>query len=171
MAKKDEDLDLDTEGGEKPKSKKLLIIGLVVVMMGISGAGAWFFAQISAEKNVAALDTEEAVEEEKKPLNYVPLSPPFVVNFDETEDISYLQVTLQVATRDPDLVPLIKEHSPALRNSLVMLLSSQDPATLNDRKGKDKLRSDTLEEVQRVMESETGKPVIDNIYFTSFVMQ
>jgi flagellar FliL protein len=171
MAKKDEDLDLDMEGGEKPKSKKLLIIGLVVVMMSISAGGTWFFTQMSTPEKIAATDTDESVKEEKKPLNYVPLNPPFVVNFDETEDISYLQVSLQVATRDPDLVPLIKEHSPALRNSLVMLLSSQDPATLNDRKGKDKLRSDTLAEVQRVMESETGKPVIDNIYFTSFVMQ
>ena len=173
MAEKEDDLDIDSEGSEKPKSKKLLVIGLITLMMAISGGGAWFFAA----KTMSSQSTDEQSEEgdisaeEKLPLNYVPLSPAFVVNFDGTVEISFLQVTIQVGTRDTEAVDVIKEHRPAIRNSLIMLFSSQNPADLNDREGKDSLRSDALAEVQRVMEAETGAKVIENIYFTSFVMQ
>jgi flagellar FliL protein len=43
--------------------------------------------------------------------------------------------------------------------------------TLNTREGKEKLREETLEEVQKVLLEETGEPGVDNVFFTSFVMQ
>ena len=33
------------------------------------------------------------------------------------------------------------------------------------------LQAQVLEEVRKIMTEETGKPVVDAIYFTSFVMQ
>jgi flagellar FliL protein len=107
----------------------------------------------------------------KAPLNYVPMDPPFVVNFNADTDIRFLQITVEVGTRNPDVVELVKEHRPAIRNSLVMLFGNQDPYTLNTREGKEKLRSDTLAEIQKVMEEETGDTAVENVFFTSFVMQ
>ena len=39
------------------------------------------------------------------------------------------------------------------------------------REGKEKLRADALAEIQKVMKAETGKPGVESVFFTSFVMQ
>ena len=107
----------------------------------------------------------------KAPLTYVPLDPPFVVNFNADTDIRFLQITVEVGTRNPEVVDKIKEHRPAIRNSLVMLFSSQDPYVLNTREGKETLRGESLSEIQKVMKAETGASGVESVFFTSFVMQ
>ena len=183
MAQED-DLDLDMDGGEeapKPKSKLLIIIIVVVLLLGVSATATLMFTGIlSGDDEVVAEESESGSKSDQKkakqkkaraPLNYVPLDPPFVVNFSGDTDIRFLQVTLQVGTRDPSVVELVKEHRPAIRNSLVFLFGSQDPAALNTREGKEALRDQALAEIQKVMKSETGSAGIDSVFFTSFVMQ
>jgi len=186
MAQED-DLDLDIEGGEEPKpkskSKLLIIITIVVLLLGVSATATLMLTGILSgdEEEVVAEETGSSDKKDKKgaekqkktkaPLNYVPLDPPFVVNFSADTDIRFLQVTLEVGTRVPEIVETIKEHRPAIRNALVMLFSSQDPYFLNTREGKEKLRGETLDEIQRVMKEETGSKGVESVFFTSFVMQ
>lgn len=187
MAQED-DLDLDVEGVEPASSgkSKLLIIGaIIVVLLGVSATATLYLTGVlGGEKEVVAeADAKAAVKgaaktakpakpkKAKAPLNYVPLDPPFVVNFAANTDIRFLQVTVELGTRDPALVEKIKEHRPAIRNNLVMLFSSQDPRQLNTREGKETLRAKTLAEVQKVLKAETGKAGVESVFFTSFVMQ
>jgi len=186
MAQED-DLDLDVEKAAAPKSrsKLLIIIAAVVLILGISAtATVVLTGMLSQDEAVASTDIQSGSKAGKKgkhkragkskarlPLNYVPMSPPFVVNFGGDSDIRFLQLTLEVGTRNPEAVDAIKEQSPAIRNSLVMLFSGQDPSVLNTREGKEKLRAETLAAIQKVMRDETGDPSIDSVFFTSFVMQ
>ena len=55
--------------------------------------------------------------------------------------------------------------------SLVLLFSSQNYQTLSTREGKIQIRKQALTEVQSILKERTGKPGIEEIYFTSFVMQ
>lgn len=179
----EDELDLDTEGAvaaPKSKSKLLIIIGAAVVLLGISGAATLFLTgALSGDQQVAEAaqaDKPKAGDKAKEPvakapLNYIPLDPPFVVNFAGDTDIRFLQVTVEVGTRDPDMVERIKEQRPAIRNNLVMLFSNQDPYALNTREGKEKLRTDALGEIQKVMKQETGRAGVESVFFTSFVMQ
>jgi len=185
MATNVDDLDLDLDDADeaqpKSKSKLFIIIGVVVLLLGVSvtatliltGALSGDDEEVVAEQS--KVDNKAGKSEKKKkskaPLNYVPLDPPFVVNFTADTDIRFLQITVEVGTRDSEAVEQIKEHRPAIRNSLVMLFSSQDPYTLNTREGKEKLRAETLAEIQKVLKEETGNAVVENAYFTSFVMQ
>ena len=59
----------------------------------------------------------------------------------------------------------------AFRNALVMLFSSQDAKTLVSRDGKEKLRSDALDEIRKIVAERTQGATLDAVYFTSFVMQ
>jgi len=183
MAQED-DLDLDMEGGEeapKPKSKLLIIIIVVVLLLGVSATATLMLTgMLSGDEEVVAEESESDGKSDKKnakakkaraPISYVPLDPPFVVNFSGGSDIRFLQVTLQVGTRDSTVVESIKEHRPAIRNSLVFLFASQDPYALNSREGKEALREQTLAEIQKVMKSETGNAGVESVFFTSFVMQ
>ncbi len=193
MATNVDDLDLDLDDGDqsqpKSKSKLLIIILSVVLLLGISVTATLMLTGIlSGDEEVIAEQSNETggkAEKSKKdkkdkkdkkkkakaPLNYVPLDPPFVVNFIANTDIRFLQITVEAGTREAGAVEQIKEHRPAIRNSLVMLFSSQDPFTLNTREGKERLRAETLAEIQKVLKEETGKAVVESVFFTSFVMQ
>ena len=187
MATDVDDLDLDLDDGEQPqtksKSKLLIIISIVVLLLGVSATATLMLTGVLsgddeesvAEQSETGGKAEKGKKDKKKkvkaPLNYVPLDPPFVVNFTADTDIRFLQITVEVGTREAEAVERIKEHRPAIRNSLVMLFSSQDPHSLNTRDGKEQLRAQTLSEIQKVMKEETGDAIVESVFFTSFVMQ
>ena len=111
---------------------------------------------------------EEKVE--KGPPNYIPLDPAFVVNL-EGADTRFLQVQVQMMTRDPKGGEELKVHEPRIRSALLMLFSQQQPQDIATREGKEKLQADVLAEIQKIMTEETGKPLVEAVYFTSFVTQ
>jgi flagellar protein FliL len=198
MAKTEEDLDLDVAKQAAPVKKggmkKIIIIAVaaVVLLSGIGG-GAWFFLGKSADADSAdaASETKSAAagkhggksdkkdakgKKEKKdahalPAVYLALDPAFVVNFEDQGVVRFLQITAEVGTHDPLALDAVKLHMPIIRNNLVMLFSNLNLANVTTREGKEKLRADALVEVQKVLQDQTGDPGVENIYFTSFVMQ
>ncbi len=198
MAKTEEDLDLDVAKQETPVKKggmkKIIIIAVaaVVLVSGIGG-GAWFFLNKSADADSAdaASETKSAAagkhggksdkkdvkgKKEKKdahalPAVYLALDPAFVVNFEDQGVVRFLQITAEVGTHDPLALDAVKLHMPIIRNNLVMLFSNLNLANVTTREGKEKLRADALVEVQKVLQEQIGEPGVENIYFTSFVMQ
>lgn len=131
-------------------------------------------------------DGEEAAAEEggggghggeggEKASPYVQLEPAFVVNFiDEKKRTKFLKAEISLMAKSPKTQAAIKEHSPAVRNALVMLLSKQVYEQLVTAEGKDKLRADALAEVQAVLAKVAGKKVakgVTDLYFSSLVMQ
>ena len=105
------------------------------------------------------------------PVVYQALEPPFVVNFQDQSQVRFLQIAMEVSTRDPLVIAAVKTHMPVIRNNLVLLLSNQAYAGMSTREGKEKLRTDALAEIQKILTEQTGKPGVDAVYFTSFVMQ
>ena len=53
-----------------------------------------------------------------------------------------------------------------------MLFANQKYEVVAQREGKEKLRMEALKSIKHVVETNGGKPdSIENVYFTSFVMQ
>ena len=166
MAK--EDLDLDVEASEAPKKgggMTLIILAVVGVLVlgGVTFAALYFAGILGGDEAAAPVA--------KAPPIYLPMEPPFVVNFDADADVRFMQITLQVSARNQQVIDQVKEHGPAIRNGLVMLFSSQDPVTLNTRDGKEALRKQSLDEINKVLKEQSGLTGVENVYFTSFVMQ
>ena len=70
-----------------------------------------------------------------------------------------------------ELSAAMKDSDPVIRNALVMLFSSQTYAGLSNTDGKKKLQAQALDAVRKIVADKTGKPDVDALYFTSFVMQ
>ena len=161
------------EGAAAPKKKGklgLLLIIAAVVLLGGGGAAAYFM--LTGHKDPKAIAAAKAKEAEKTPPLYIALDPPFVVNFEAEQLVRFLQVTVQVMTRDPATVELIKTNDPVVRNDLLLLLGNQSYQTISSREGKEKLRLQALDAVRKVVASAGGKAEkVEAIYFTSFVMQ
>lgn len=155
---------------KKPKWK--VIIVAVVVALVAGGATAYFVAKRKPQESTAANAKQDA-KEPRAPAVYVEFDPPFVVNFEARGLVRFLQVTVQIMTRDTEVAELVKKHDPRIRNDLLMLLGNQTYETLSTRAGKEQLRTEALQVVAEVLDSEapgTGRK-IEDLYFTSFVMQ
>jgi flagellar protein FliL len=108
----------------------------------------------------------------KAPALYVEFEPPFVVNFEAKGVMRFLQVSVQVMTRDAETAELVKQHDPKLRNDLLLLFGSQTYETISTLEGKEHLRNEALQTVAKVIDDEGGEgKTVEQLYFTSFVMQ
>ena len=59
-------------------------------------------------------------------------------------------------TRDQHMIEEVEKHMPVIRNNLLLLFSSQTAETLNSPEGKEQLRQQALDEINKVIEEETG---------------
>jgi len=153
------------------KKKPFILIAIVLAVALAAGGGVYFFIG-KGDKAEAKEHGDKKGEAPKLPAEYVKLDPPFVVNFEAKGLMRFLQVTVEVMTRDPHTAELLKKNDPMIRNDLIMLFGSQTYETISTREGKEKLRADALATVSKVIAAEGGEAAkVEQLFFTSFVMQ
>jgi len=109
---------------------------------------------------------------ELPPALYQPLDPPMVINFEQEDGSTrFLQLSLQAMTRDQATIDALKTHLPAIRNNFLFLIANREYGTLVSVAGKEQLRAELLAEAQAIMMKNLGQEGVEDIYFTSFVMQ
>jgi flagellar FliL protein len=157
--------------------RRVIVASVIAVLVLGGGAGAtlyFFYPNLLASLGILPplpAGAAKAKERPKDPPNYVELGEPFVVNFAEGNRVRYLQVKIEAMTRDPGIVGAIQTHLPRIRNDLLFLLSGVDYPTLSTVAGKEQMRAEALAKVQAILKEEIGKPGVEALYFTSFVVQ
>jgi flagellar FliL protein len=126
---------------------------------------------LKPEEKPAAGDEHGGKSEAGKPAVYYSFDPPLIVNFDDSQAVRFLQLQIDVMARDEHVIEAVKLHTPVIRNNLLMLMNGRDYKSLMSREGKEALRQECLKEVQRILKKETGAPGIEDLFFTSFVVQ
>ncbi|PZN30012.1 MAG: hypothetical protein DIU71_13155 [Proteobacteria bacterium] len=148
----------------------VVVVVCSVIAAAVAGGAAYFIVDMRGANVAMSHDVQSL--RSKGPAIYVKLEPPFVVNFESRGLMRFLQVSVEVLTRDPVTADLLNTHDAKIRNELLMLLGSQTQETLTQREGKERLREEALEAVANVLESEGGSgDRLEALYFTSFVMQ
>lgn len=179
--------DAGADAGSKKKKKLFLIIGLAVALVAVSVGGTIAALKILAP--APATTGEAAAEETEKestlaPAIYFDMAPNFTINFNVNGRQRYLQAAMTLLYRDPALEELLKLHMPAIRNGLVMLLSGKNFEELQTSEGKETLKEEALEIINKQLEKEQQalaekseddeKPKtvqVEQVLFTNFVMQ
>lgn len=153
------------------KGKMMIIGGIAVVMLAIGiFAGPAIMNMISppAEDAAAAAEAEPT----DGPALYTSLHPPIVVNFkDEYGDAHFMQITMEVMARDQEVINSVREHTAAIRNSLILLYSGAIYEEVTTLDGKEKMLEDGLAKIQDVMTETIGEPGVEAVYFTNLVIQ
>lgn len=167
----------ESQGGSKKGGamKTMIFVALGALIITGANVGVTLYlsrgsSQTAAEANPQVAASPVAEKTDGPPV-YVTFDPPFTVGFDDPSAARFLQIEMVVATRDPAVEDALKAHMPVVRNALVLLFSSQKQADLATREGKEHLRLQALAEMQRVLTENIGRPGVDDVYFTSFVMQ
>lgn len=154
---------------------KTIIIGIVLLIAAGAGGYLYYTGYFAggAEESVAEGDGHGdeghgATSEEV----YLPLDPPFVVNFTHRGTLRYLQVSLEVMYGNQAAVDKISQRMPAIRNALILLFSDQEYETLSTLEGKEDLRHSILLAVNDVIDYDgTDSGDHGEVYITNFVMQ
>lgn len=157
--------------GKKGLSKKLLIIIAAVAVLLLGGGGAAFFLLSGDGEDAPANASAEAAPAVPAPALYLSLDPAFLANYTVNGRTRYLQVSMAVMTRDQAAIDALQLHMPAVRNRIVMLLSSADFEALRSDAGRQQLQADALAAVRELLEKETGNPGAEQVLFTNLVMQ
>ncbi len=156
---------LENEGG-RGGSKKLLLIVLVLLLVAGGAGAAWFF--VFSDDEVAE---EELQRRTQAPMQYLDLSPSFIVNFPHQGRQRFLQAELTVMSRDVTALEAVQRHMPVIRHNLINLFNAQLLLVFEDPAGIEQLRELATQEVQQVLRNEIGRDGIEEVLFTAFVMQ
>ena len=149
---------------------KMIMLGGIAVVMLVVGV----FAGPAIKNMISPPPEEEVAEVEPSagPPIYTSLHPPIVVNFkDEAGDAHFMQITMEVMSRDQGVINAVREHTAAVRSGLILLYSGAVYEEVTTNEGKEKMLSDGLAKVQEVMTEITGDGGVEAVYFTSLVIQ
>lgn len=143
-----------------------LYIGIGVAVLVVALGAALFLTRSH---------TTAAKAPARKPVGppiYLALDPAFVVNFQADQIVRFLQISIEVMSRDQATLDLLKNNDPVVRNDLLILLANQKYAVIATPAGKEQLRADALAAIRKDLVQAGGDPKrLEAVYFTSFVMQ
>lgn len=167
-------------GGGKSIMKFVLAALLLLVFSGITVGVTLYLVGGDKEDSQAeaaeaeAGDDEEVAEREidpDEPPTYTPMDPKFVVSFSDQKKARFMQFTLQVMTRDDEVVKQLRQHMPAVRSSLLMLVGSQQYERVVTREGKQELLAEITADINQTLDQVVGYSGVEAAYFDTFVIQ
>ena len=104
---------------------------------------------------------------------YHNLRPSFVANFgsSNSKKLKFVKADVSVRATSTDAINEVMNHDALVRHQIVMLLSRQTEETLSNPVGQETVRIEALSAVQAALKIETGSGQIEDLFFTSFVVQ
>jgi flagellar protein FliL len=118
---------------------------------------------------VSVSSDKVAVDPERFDVTYIPLDQPFTANL---ANGGIIQVGLSVATYyDYRVVDNVRRQTVPIRSAALLALSQEDPDVLSTPAGKAALQRSLTNAVNQVLRDKEGFGGIDNVYFTSLVIQ
>ena len=157
-----------TTAAEAPASKKKsklvlwLILGAAIVLLG----GGGFLAQKYLQKSAPAAGSDDAKSDVKSMMNL----DSFLVNLADTESTRFVKVTFRLGL-DTEGVGEDYSSNPvilaATRDKIISLLSTRTAEDILTIEGKDRLRSEIKEQVNRILPE--GQVI--EVFIIDFVVQ
>ena len=133
--------------------KKYLLLSLLLSILSVNGHAAGSGAESGSGSEYFSFET------------------PFVVNIMDNNRMRFLQIAMQMQLVDPKTAMDITHHRDAIRHNVIMLLSAQEAQNLYSITGKERLRRDTLKEINAALKGRADHVEIEEIFFTSFIIQ
>jgi flagellar FliL protein len=92
---------------------------------------------------------------------------PFIVNLSDTPEVRYLKLTVKLELENQEASAELASRVPQLRDTILVLLTSKDSASIRTPQGKFQLRDEITQRVNSLL----PKPGVRAAYFTDFVVQ
>jgi len=175
MAEEKENKETEENQEEKKEggSKVLLIVivVLLLLLLIIGGAVAYFLLSSNDQQdNPDQPKQEKVVKKKKSDLTQMgPIYPldQFIVNLVSNNSERYLKCKISLELDAPELQQELDKKLPAVRDTIIQILSSKTVEEIQTARGKEKLK----EEIRRKLNEMLTTGEIRHVYFTEFVIQ
>jgi flagellar FliL protein len=119
---------------------------------------------------VAVPNDRFKVDPRKYEITYYPITDAFTTNL--ADGSGFLQIGISLSTfYDGKVINNIKRQAVPIRSVVLMVLAEQDPVLLSTSQGKQRLQRQLTGAVNGVLREKEGFGGVDNVYFTSLVVQ
>lgn len=116
------------------------------------------------------IETEKSPDPTKYKASYYAFEQPFTANLRDSDGFS--QMGLGVSTfYDQKVLDNLKDNEMPIRSAVLMTMAQQDSFTMSTPEGKLKLQKELKDAINAILKQRTGFGGIDNVYFTSMVVQ
>ncbi|WP_294389922.1 flagellar basal body-associated FliL family protein [uncultured Sphingomonas sp.] len=182
----------DKAAAEAPKKKsglvkKLVLFGVLPLVLIGGGVGAGLYAAggsgghkedphrpklVLKEGQSGPTDLPDGtrINPEVYKSTYYPMEQPFTSNLRDTD--GFLQMGLGVSTfYDEKVVKHLEESDMPVRSAVLEVLASSDASALDTPEGKLALRKRLKDVINHVLQHREGFGGVDDVYFTSFIIQ
>lgn len=152
--------------------KKMIILGVAALLLvGMSVGASLYFT--GALDNAPVVGAAEPAKEKPLPeeILYYHVQPEFVVNFQGKSRVKFLMIELSVVTRDKQVLKILNDHDPELRNTLLLMLSTQDSEVLKTIEGKQALQNSAIQHIDEIVGKYYRNERIMDVLITRLVMQ
>lgn len=161
------------------KMAVLVVVITVVLSSSMTGIMLYFMNDAYTEHQQGdaseeSEDSEEVEEEESEPLKapqYHAVDPKFVVSFRDQQQARFMQFSLEIMTREDEVINNIKLHMPAIRSNLLILCGNQQHQDVASSSGKEKFLLDIKESINQTLDKLAGQSGVEAAYFTNFIIQ
>lgn len=160
--------------------KKIIFIVVAVVLLLMVGGGTAFFllkhdsppddAADIAKGEGAGGETVTPALTGKEPI-YLGLDPDFVVAFQNPKNVRFIKASIEVMVFESSVIDALKLHMPAVRDGVLTVFGRQSEEKLSSPEGKEAFRAEILASVRDTLQRLIGKPGVEAVYFTNYVMQ
>lgn len=157
---------------QAPKGKKnLLLIIIVAVVVLLAAGGAAFFMMGSSDAATDKAAEAPAKVPVQEQVSYVSVAQPFVFNVTGDKRDRMVQIRVQLMVRGTDNDSMARYHSPLIESTLLSTFAAATVEQLRSPDGRSELREKATEDIRAAMDKAVGKPVVEKVLFTDFVMQ
>ncbi len=147
--------------------KKMILLALVgILLLGGGGGAAWFFMGGKDEKSDTQEEHAKAEGGHEEPGPIMELEP-FLLNLADNGELRFLKVSIKLELDRPEEKTDFQNKTPAIRDALLVLLSSKESQLLRTVNGKRRVREEIMTRVNGVM----SKGKVANVFFTDFIIQ
>ena len=114
-----------------------------------------------------------AADEEDAPKNsaYISLGEPMVLNLSGTKRLTFLQISADVLIADEGEERDLKLHVPAMRHSLIMLLSEQKAGDIKSPGKREEIRQQATARIKGLIADLHGEDEVTDVLFSSILVQ
>ena len=161
----------DESAPPKKGKKKLILIVVLVLLLAGGGGGAWFFMNKKKPDAETTEAEEEAKAKAKKKSEFMQMEPWFTVNLRDEHAERYLQLGLVFELSNPKTGERMKEMMPVVRSKVLLLLSAKASKDVDTPDGKEDLAEEIITAVKTALADPPAAKGIENVHFSTFVIQ
>ncbi|TVP10402.1 flagellar basal body-associated protein FliL [Shewanella sp. KCT] len=101
---------------------------------------------------------------------YYGFEPDIVTNYiSNRKKLGFVKISVELMVKVPEDLIVLEHHDPLLRAALIEILGAQTEDKVKSLTGKEEIRRECYDTLNRLLEQEIGKPLIVNLLFTKYL--